>query len=245
MNKRLIVCGDSFHSICSRMVEKNGNEISLLGTHYSEILANGIGFDLINLAAAGSSISVVALQILEAIDLEADLIIVGQTYANRIIYQRSHVEFDHYTASWNLGHIYYPQRIHPYKGLGKEYTEHVVTVPIHNIELDDLRNILLKYYPFEIQSKIDMIAFTHAIRELADSKIKFLLWCPNVPVTRVRENEFHPFYKYCSKENLITVDQFDLVSYQTPEAPQYHTSMEVQVLVAEYLEKRLREQSYV
>lgn len=243
MNKRLIVCGDSFHSTCDRMGKEG--EISLIGTHYSEVLAKNIGFDLINLAAAGSSIPIVALQILEAIDLGADIIIVGQTYANRIIYQQRPVEFKYYTASWNLGHIYYPQRSHPYKALGKEYTEHVVTRPIHNIELDDLRNILLKYYPFEIQSKIDMVVFTHAIRELADSRIKFLLWCPNVPVTRLRENESHPFFKYCGKENLITIDQFDLVSYQTPESPQYHTSMEVQVLVAEYLEKRLREQSYV
>ena len=67
--KKLVVCGDSFSAVSK----------TLPGTHYSEVLANELGWELLNYARRGCSNGGVRLQIQEAINQQADFVIIVPT----------------------------------------------------------------------------------------------------------------------------------------------------------------------
>jgi|688.fasta_scaffold58272_4 hypothetical protein len=72
--KKLIICGDSFMSPA----------IDYPNTHFSEIIADKLGYELISYSRAGMSNGGVAIQIDTAIQQKPDLILVGTTYSDRI-----------------------------------------------------------------------------------------------------------------------------------------------------------------
>jgi hypothetical protein len=72
--KRIIVCGDSYMSPA----------IDYPNTHFSEIVAERLGYELIAYSRAGMSNGGVAIQIDTAIQQKPDLILVGTTYPDRI-----------------------------------------------------------------------------------------------------------------------------------------------------------------
>lgn len=72
--KKLIVCGDSFMSPV----------ITFSGTHFSEIFAKELDFDLTCFSRSGMSNGGIAIQLITAIDLKPDLIIFNTTGIDRI-----------------------------------------------------------------------------------------------------------------------------------------------------------------
>ena len=72
--KKLVICGDSFSAV---------SKISP-GTHYSEILADRLGWQLLNYARRGCSNGGIRLQIQEAIKQRADFVIIVPTGWDRI-----------------------------------------------------------------------------------------------------------------------------------------------------------------
>jgi hypothetical protein len=60
------------------------NDYKYKGTHFSELLAEKLGYELIVYAKPGSSNGGICVQIEEAIRSKPDLIIFGQTVADRI-----------------------------------------------------------------------------------------------------------------------------------------------------------------
>lgn len=74
--KKIIVCG------CSWMSCDYGPEIK--GTHFSERLADELGYELIMYSRPGSSNGGICVQIEEAIKAKPDLILFGQTVADRV-----------------------------------------------------------------------------------------------------------------------------------------------------------------
>lgn len=72
--KKLIVCGDSYMSPAVRYPK----------THFSEIIADKLGYELIAYSRAGMSNGGIAIQIDTAIRQQPDLILLGVTYADRI-----------------------------------------------------------------------------------------------------------------------------------------------------------------
>ena len=73
MNK-LVVCGDSFSSV----------SVTHPGTHYSELLADKLNAELFNYARRGCSNGGIRLQIQEAIEQDADYVIVVPTSWDRM-----------------------------------------------------------------------------------------------------------------------------------------------------------------
>lgn len=71
---KLIVCGDSHMSPSDREP----------GTHFSELVANHLGYELIPYSRGGISNGGIAIQIDNAIKNKPDLILVGTTYYDRI-----------------------------------------------------------------------------------------------------------------------------------------------------------------
>ena len=76
--KKLIVCGCSWMSVDTIHPSKYKD------THFSELLAEKLGYELIVYAKPGSSNGGICVQIEEAIRSKPDLIIFGQTVADRI-----------------------------------------------------------------------------------------------------------------------------------------------------------------
>lgn len=72
--KKLAICGDSFNAVSK----------ILPGTHYSEILAKDLGWQLLNYARRGCSNGGIRLQIQEAIDQNADFVIIVPTGWDRM-----------------------------------------------------------------------------------------------------------------------------------------------------------------
>jgi hypothetical protein len=72
--KKLIICGDSYMSPA----------IDYPNTHFSEIVADKLGYELIAYSRAGMSNGGIAIQIDTAISQKPDLILIGTTYSDRI-----------------------------------------------------------------------------------------------------------------------------------------------------------------
>lgn len=74
MTKKLVVCGCSFSAVSK----------TLPGSHYSEILAKHLGWELYNLARPGSSNNAIRYQIKQALEQQPDFVIVVPTFPDRI-----------------------------------------------------------------------------------------------------------------------------------------------------------------
>lgn len=74
--KKLTICGCSFSAISNKEQYKN--------THFSEILAKKINYDLRNFARAGASNGAIRIQIDQAIQENSDLVIIFPTSYDRI-----------------------------------------------------------------------------------------------------------------------------------------------------------------
>lgn len=94
MRKKLVVCGDSFYSPVS-------SPDSCRGTHFCEVLASNLGWDLVSFAKGACSNQVIRLQIDEAMKESPDLIIIGVTGNDRMEIPVTHRKEKGY---WNLVH---------------------------------------------------------------------------------------------------------------------------------------------
>ena len=81
-----MICGDSFSAVSK----------ILPGTHYSELLANRLGWELHNYARRGCSNGGIRLQIQEAIRQSADFVIVVPTGWDRIEIPASSIPYENY-----------------------------------------------------------------------------------------------------------------------------------------------------
>jgi|MEHZ01.5.fsa_nt_MEHZ011489809.1_3 hypothetical protein len=91
--KKLIVCG------CSWMSVDTNNTSEYKGTHFSELLAEKLGYELIAYAKPGSSNGGICVQIEEAIRSKPDLIIFGQSVSDRVELRiTEHIE---HVVPWN------------------------------------------------------------------------------------------------------------------------------------------------
>lgn len=88
--KKLAVCGDSFSAVST----------ILPGTHYSELLADRLGWQLLNYARRGCSNGGIRLQIQEAIKQTADFVIIVPTGWDRM---EIPVRDNFYSAAENVG----------------------------------------------------------------------------------------------------------------------------------------------
>lgn len=242
MKNKLVVCGDSFHSIASNYKNQDNWIVNVEGTHYSELLAKRLDYDLINLALPGGSLGAVGLQILEAIELSAEIIIIGP--ANGMGTRTEFLLKEEITWENNLGDFFYQGRKHPYDNLNKSKTEVLGSKSIMDVPYEEYRNQLIKYFSVKIRKKYDELSFFYAFRKLVDSKIKFLVFSKAHPwFDHYEESFINHLLKYCQSDNIIFRNDFNphtLVDFKT-QVP-YHTKIEDQLIIAEYLESRIRNQ---
>lgn len=96
MSKQIVVCGDSF---CSAST-------SLPGTHFSEIINDTTDYTVINLARGGISNIGICFQLEQAVKLKANIVILGQTIADRIDIPSGHTKFCPALGLKNIAYTY-------------------------------------------------------------------------------------------------------------------------------------------
>ena len=95
--KKLVVCGDSFMSPC---IDESR------GLHFTELLTEKIGWELVPLARGGCGNQTIRLQIEEAIKMQPDCVIIGLTSPDR--FEFPIVRGEHlYTTHGGLSNISY------------------------------------------------------------------------------------------------------------------------------------------
>ena len=76
---RIVVCGDSFCASALKTIATTGAR-----AHFSQILEDQYGYEVINLAHGGMSNTAIWFQIDQAIKLEPNVIVYGKTWSSRI-----------------------------------------------------------------------------------------------------------------------------------------------------------------
>lgn len=240
MNKNLIVCGDSFQSISDQSSEDLRE--SFIGTHWSEVLSKKLDYNLINLAMPGCSNSLIVLQIMEAIKLNPSLIIIGWSagHGHRTEYLKNPMADP--VGNINLGHFIYKFRPHPYDKLGFLKNTILLSSNIPDIPHEQFKNQMLIYsgtHFFEYFKEECMMI--HAISKLSLLKIPFLMFETGVGHP-YPSNWIIEMLNFCKEENIIYKKDFypwyNLNRSNQP--PVYHTSKEVQVKIANYIEDRMK-----
>lgn len=245
--EKLVVCGDSFNSISEQITSDNLS--TYVNTHWSEIVSQRLNYDLINFACPGSSNTVIVLQILEAIEQRPDLIIVGWSagHGTRVEY---FIKEDDRVSGTNLGDFKYNHRLHPYQKYqkyqksNKWHLEAVLSTSLIDMPHTKLAEELAMVLPFQLMGKKDEWIIMYALTKLVKSGIPFLVferppsWPDDWPSPFTNE-----MLEYCSRENIILKSDFDPYIYQAGHSgsPCYHTSKESQILIADYVEQRIKE----
>ncbi len=76
---KIVVCGDSFCASALKTIAITGDR-----AHFSQILEDQYGYEVINLAHGGMSNTAIWFQIDQAIKLEPNVIVYGKTWSSRI-----------------------------------------------------------------------------------------------------------------------------------------------------------------
>ena len=168
--KKLVVCGDSFNSL-STQYKQNRTE-TFENTHWSEVISQRLDCDLINLSCPGSSNTLIVLQILEAIELQPDLIITGWSagHGTRIEYL---LNGDQNVPAITLGDFKYINRNHPYAKLNKGYIQAAQASSLIDMPDRKLAEQLAMILPFNLMGSKDTWIIMYAVSKLVKSKIPF------------------------------------------------------------------------
>ena len=227
--KKLIVCGDSYQTPSSK--EK------YLGTHWSQILADKLGLELITLAHPGRSDSVISLQIKHAANHDDALTVISPGAGVRIEWCEPE-----YLTSNPVDHF-------SFKTSTNEYPNAFMNVlPLSWCRLDHPmeRVFLTNINPaFEEYKQRCMIYYS---LQLMKNRNRKFLFFNSIPGKEIPDEEL---LETIDAKNLVTKEQFNIGAeyinvFNAPievmdQDPGYHTHPEFQVKLANYVEQRIQE----
>lgn len=232
---KLFVCGDSYMSPST----------SAPGTHFSEIVANELNYELVIYSRGGMSNLGICLQIESAIEEKADFILVNFTAHDRVEIPLTQKLQDTYSVH---DIIYNDNRSLSTKSPHLNTNHKLISDTLFCLledngnfinrydmvkNLSDIRNALRYYfeslYSFSWKIKTDYWCLYASMHKLVESKIPFLLLrheneIKNLPFLNSK-NIFNPnFGKY----------------FVQAEDPGYHTSPEDQVIISQNLLQHIK-----
>lgn len=242
MTKNIVVCGDSFQSIST---QENYN-----GTHWSEILAKKLGCNLINLAMPGCSNAVISLQIMEAINLKPDFIVLGwaASHGQRIEYLNNELDSTK-IGKINLGHFLYNYRSHPYDNLNYNKNPILKSSSIPLVHHKEFRNQLATFSAVPVFNYfIDECIMVYSIMKLSKFNIPFLMFETGIGnhIYPLESKWIEEMLDFCEEKNIIFKnDMHKLYSKEELDNlknyPIYHTSIQTQHIISDYIEQRMKE----
>ncbi len=236
--KNLIVFGDSFNAI----------NMHFPGTHWSEILSKKYNLNLISLARHGCSTRYIVFQILHALEISGDNIIVGSHSASytRVEILTKKLE-EHKNISMNSFENY---------DIDNKDDSFIRSLNMFTL-LDDTtiedndKHFLLKKFPLELNYHIDKWGMFFALDKLKESNSKFSyianLLFPSGDLfddTYINNKlgEQHVFLK-----NEMCFKDFYIDRNANPEFvdPGYHTTFESQNIIAEKIEEKFKRNGWL
>jgi hypothetical protein len=223
--KKMVVCGDSF---MSPVIDET------IGLHFTELLADRMGWELIPLARGGVGNNVIRLQIEESISMDPDCVIIGLTSPDRFEFplHRGEHNFLPHAGLSNINYEGYPDSssnnilfeiVKP--------TLHSVTLsnvfnknnePSFNVdEIDTLRKWFNLFYDHNYKTQQDAWAIYGGLRRLEDLDIPF--YCINHTLGGV--DDFQEF----GEKIIYSGSDLDPWEYMTNNTEhRFHTSLESQ-----------------
>lgn len=256
---KVVVCGCSFS--CS------SSKIEYRGTHWSEILSNKYGHEVINLSKSGVSNSAIRLQIDEAIKLKPDLIIITTTTSARIEIPRTawgkdcntqpkitFIGYQGYDPKLGFNNIYH--RPNNQKNFTM-YSTSIISYLLKDVVEDEQQRKAVQYhinYTFDPAWKLqtDKWIIRDGINQIHLNGIPCILqagftWGEYNKDSEYDQEELVDFFKGILNQECIVNKEDSIFSMSKCEPeidPGYHTSPEEQVLwtnvlVKNYIEKLL------
>jgi hypothetical protein len=215
---KLAVCGCSFSATVS----------SVPGTHWSEILAEHLGAELINLAQRGCSNRVIRLQIDEAIKSSPDLVIVSATIADRIEWPTSSA-----ARPRTLKDMQYGNNNHNMRSTSISSVVNSTGHPVTEERKQAVEQYLLHLYDTAWQDQIDNWVLTSGLWTMVDMGINFLYnpWFINSKATMPKHLVDRHYLPYRFRFN----DYYHEYKLTGLDDPGYHISAEGQCAFAERL----------
>jgi len=186
MPKLLGVCGDSWFAATQNIFSREDCRDSN-GKHFSEILANKIGYQLYTLARGACSNSAIRLQISEMVKRKVDFIIIGTTSVNRIEYPKfENREYDPNNGIHNLIYSSHPDL----SSVGADPSKEVLfsdtltnifgnkhnSAPVRSeIQRDAIKNYYLEMFDLKFREQQDSWIIASGIQEIKNHNIPYLL----------------------------------------------------------------------
>lgn len=226
--KTLGICGDSF---MAATINGDGSREDIRdseGKHFTEILAEKIGYDYFTLARGAASNTAIRLQIDEMIKQKVDLVIIGTTTPNRLEIPYIGKTFDTDLGVYNLDYRteYYPDK----STLNPKFRHNMLTDTLTNIfydpspfhkkifnddcrghvpqisqnQLDALGNYIDYLYDTDYKQMQDAWAIHSGIKALEENNIPFIvIWNIITPIGVDTSND-HRFIHFNHKLNPTT-----------------------------------------
>lgn len=227
--KKLIVCGDSYQTPSSKE--------RYLNTHWSQILADKLGLELITLAHPGRSDSVISLQIKHAATYDDALTVISPGAGVRIEWCEPE-----YLTSNPIDHF-------SFKTPSNEYPNAFMNIlPLSWCRIDHpMERVFLTNINPVFESYKQRCMIYYSLQLMKNRNRKFLFF-NSIPGKKIPQEEL---LEIIDVKNLVTKQQLDIgeayidAFNASPEVldldPGYHTHPEFQVKLANYVEKRIQE----
>jgi len=245
--KKLFVCGDSWMS----------PNIKHPDTHFSEIFAKKLGFELISYAHPGMGNGAISIQIETAIKNKADLILFNSTSLDRIEFiKNTKVEKDVNLESFSVSDLLYSESsalstlqkgnndsaslvsdsLNSLISLidSKIQTNLAFAVPNLESKLKIIKEYVSELYYPAWKSQLDRMLMYAIANKLHLSNIPYVYCFDHIGATS-NHNDF--FWTWLEPKNYIS-DKFDIFMGNTNKLkfdPGYHTSYETQIEMADIL----------
>lgn len=224
MNK-LIVCGDSYMS----------PRVDYPGKHFSEIIAHQLGFELTVLSRSGISNGGIALQILEAIKHQPQLLLLNLTFYDRIEFRLDgfkdqRITFNSLDYSGQTTDVSTQSR-HP----GPLASENLATL-LNGSHYPKSKHDAIKHYFEELycedwKRQTDYMMIYAVLHTLHKSTIPYIIIQDNLQL-----NCNHPCnIDWIHEKNTIAEQTVQFFSRPKEFDPGFHTSLETQKDVAQFV----------
>jgi hypothetical protein len=227
MNDELIVCGDSFVS----------PRIDYPGAHFSEILAEKLGLNLMPLSRAGISNGGIALQLLSAIKRVPKLILFNLTFYDRIEFRLSDIIEEPISLdsiSYNMGSTELSTQNKKLGSLASDNLASLLSDSANSIykksKLKAIKNYFNELYCDDWKRQTDCMMMYAVLHTLNKSGIPYIMIMDNL---NLRESPCP--IDWLSEKNNVSQSLVNFFNRPLSFDPGFHTSLEAQQEIAEFL----------
>ena len=222
--KKLIVCGDSYQTPSLKEQYKK--------THWSEVLADRLGLELLTFAHQGQSNTVITYQILDAVKYSDAVVVISPAAGVRIEW----CEPEHLKGR--------PTSRRSFRRTDNKYPEafiNVLSMPMCDIN-NPMHSVFLSNINLNLEQFKQECMLYYALSKLKNTT-NGVLFLNSIPYGILEDNEL---LQVLNENQLVTKEQFDIGlefidSWVNRDIdPGYHTTPEFQIKLADYIENRIR-----